>query len=85
MCCLLFLTLLVCVLFRYNPATDKLEAIPTNHNLINLFLIIVGPQHERTLCRMLLALQVACSILAFFIRYTIAGYFYTATATAGKV
>ena len=68
---------------RYNAATDKLEAIPTNHNLINLFLLISGPQHERTLCRMLLVLQIVCSVLAFIIRYQIAAYFYTAPE-AGK-
>ena len=69
---------------RYNAATDKLEAIPTNHNLINLALMVVGPQHERTLCRMMLAFQVACSLLAFFIRYHVASYFYDAVQHATK-
>lgn len=61
---------------KYNPETDKLEAIPTNHNLINLALIILGPQHERTLCRKLLGFQVACSLAAFGVRYVLASYFF---------
>jgi UDP-N-acetylglucosamine--dolichyl-phosphate N-acetylglucosaminephosphotransferase len=61
---------------RYNPATDQLEGVPEHHNLINLALLILGPQHERTLCRKLLALQVLCSLAAFALRYCIAGYFF---------
>jgi len=61
---------------KYNPATDKLEGVPSHHNLLNLWLLIVGPQHERTLCRQLLAFQVACSALAFLIRYWLVGYFF---------
>lgn len=67
---------------RYDPKTDKLVAIPTNHNLINLFLMIVGPQHEKVLVRKLLLLQVACSALAFFIRYQVAAYFYQTPTAA---
>jgi hypothetical protein len=65
-----------CVPRRYDPKTDKLVAIPTNHNLINLTLMITGPQHEKVLVRKLLLLQVLCSALAFFIRYQVAAYFY---------
>ncbi len=69
---------------RYNPQTDKLEAIPSNHNLINLALILLGPQHERTLCRKLLGLQLVCSLLAFGVRYWIAGYFFDGQQTQVK-
>jgi len=68
---------------RYNAATDKLEAVPSHHNLINLVLMITGPQHERTLCRILLVLQVVCSVLAFVIRYYVAGYFFDGAAAGG--
>jgi UDP-N-acetylglucosamine--dolichyl-phosphate N-acetylglucosaminephosphotransferase len=66
---------------RYDPKTDKLVAIPSNHNLINLFLLFSGPQHEKVLVRKLLVLQVVCSALAFFVRYQVAAYFYTPGAT----
>ncbi len=77
---LLIISSLPCV-SRYNPRTDRLEAVPSHHNLLNLWLMIVGPQHERTLCRQLLVLQAVCSLVAFFIRYQVAAYFYEHTST----
>jgi UDP-N-acetylglucosamine--dolichyl-phosphate N-acetylglucosaminephosphotransferase len=67
---------------RYDPETDKLVAVPSHHNLINLFLQITGPMHERSLARALLALQVVCSIGAFFIRYYIAQFFFDGAGEA---
>eukprot|EP01112_Ceratiomyxa_fruticulosa_P013683 TRINITY_DN3864_c0_g1_i3.p1 TRINITY_DN3864_c0_g1~~TRINITY_DN3864_c0_g1_i3.p1 ORF type:complete len:445 (+),score=73.20 TRINITY_DN3864_c0_g1_i3:3-1337(+) len=58
---------------KYNNNTGKLEGIPTNLNLINLFLIITGPLSERTLCVLVLSFQVLCCIGGFVIRYYVAG------------
>jgi len=61
---------------RYDPATDCLVAVPTHHTLINLVLLGTGPLHERTLCRLLMALQLLCSLAAFGVRYWMAGFFF---------
>jgi hypothetical protein len=45
-------------LARYNPATGRLEGIPTNWNLLNMALLVLGPQTERNLCIVLLVFQV---------------------------
>jgi UDP-N-acetylglucosamine--dolichyl-phosphate N-acetylglucosaminephosphotransferase len=47
-----------------------------NLTIINLFLKLLGPLHERHLTLLLLLLQVACSALAFAIRYPLAYYFF---------
>lgn len=47
-----------------------------NMTLINLILMFTGPLHERTLVILLLAIQVFCSGIAFFIRYHLAKLFY---------
>jgi len=47
-----------------------------NLTIINLCLKMIGPMHERSLTIALLSLQVACSILAFVIRYPLALFFY---------
>ncbi|CEO98706.1 UDP-N-acetylglucosamine--dolichyl-phosphate N-acetylglucosaminephosphotransferase [Plasmodiophora brassicae] len=61
---------------RYNAATGKLEGIWTNMNLVNLALLILGPQTERRLCVILLAFQAACCAIGFFVRYHVSTYFY---------
>ena len=47
-----------------------------NLTLINLVLKLCGPMHERTLTVLLLVIQVACSVVAFAIRYPLAFLFY---------
>jgi len=48
----------------------------TNLTILNFLLVHFGPLHERTLCSLVGALQIACSILAFAIRYGLASLVY---------
>eukprot|EP00037_Helgoeca_nana_P033137 m.416811 g.416811 ORF g.416811 m.416811 type:complete len:418 (+) comp30110_c0_seq1:124-1377(+) len=48
----------------------------SNYTLINLFLRMFGPTHERTLCTRLLIFQAICSGVAFFIRYKLSQVLY---------
>ena len=48
----------------------------TNLTLLNFLLIRVGPLHERTLCLLVGGIQVACSVLAFGIRYGVGAWVY---------
>jgi len=59
-----------------NKETGLLEGVPTHMNLVNLWIRIFGPMREDRLCLSLLLFQVACCAFAFFIRYTVADYFY---------
>ena len=47
-----------------------------NLTIINLLLKVLGPLQERDLTLLLLLLQVACSALAFTIRYPLAYFFF---------
>ncbi|KAK7074978.1 UDP-N-acetylglucosamine--dolichyl-phosphate N-acetylglucosaminephosphotransferase [Halocaridina rubra] len=47
-----------------------------NLTLINLILLLLGPQHEGKLTRNLLILQGISSLMAFFIRYPLADLFF---------
>lgn len=47
-----------------------------NFTLINFFILFTGPIHEKRLNELLLYFQVACSVVAFTIRYPLAQYFY---------
>lgn len=47
-----------------------------NFTLINFFILLTGPIHEKKLNEYLLVFQIACSIVAFTIRYPMARYFY---------
>ena len=47
-----------------------------NLTLVNLVLVVMGPQHEGTLTTKLLVLQGLCSGLALFIRYPLADLFF---------
>ena len=42
-------------------------------NLVNLFLRILGPQTERTLCLALLTLQAGCCVAGFALRALLTG------------
>jgi UDP-N-acetylglucosamine--dolichyl-phosphate N-acetylglucosaminephosphotransferase len=44
-----------------------------NMNLVNLFLRILGPQTERTLCMALLTLQAVCCMAGFGVRMVLSG------------
>ncbi|PAA66489.1 hypothetical protein BOX15_Mlig005701g4, partial [Macrostomum lignano] len=54
------------------------RASMTNLTLINAALVLFGPMHEAKLTRLLLALQIACTALAFAVRYPVARLFYGA-------
>lgn len=58
-----------------NSGSDP-EVECNNFTLINLILVLKGRTHEGKLTAILLAVQVACSILAFVVRYGIARLFY---------
>lgn len=56
---------------------DRMQEMVTNNfTLINLFIVLLGPQHERRLTYLLCGFQVLCTIAAFVIRYPLAIYFY---------
>ncbi|XP_067009960.2 UDP-N-acetylglucosamine--dolichyl-phosphate N-acetylglucosaminephosphotransferase [Anabrus simplex] len=56
---------------------DKAVTVECNNlTLINFVLLFTGPVHEATLTKILLLIQVVCSILAFTIRYPLASLFY---------
>jgi hypothetical protein len=48
----------------------------TNLTILNFMLVHFGPLHEKSLCTLMGVLQVACSVLAFAIRYGAAGWVY---------
>jgi len=60
---------------RYDPKLKKLVS-SKNYTLINLFLEVLGPMEEEKLVQILLLFQVATCAFAFYIRYSVAGYFY---------
>lgn len=58
-------------------ASEKSSKVRCNNlTILNFALKLTGPLHERSLTTVLLAFQVACSCLAFFIRYPLANFFY---------
>ncbi|VDN05360.1 unnamed protein product [Thelazia callipaeda] len=58
----------------YSDTVEK--DIINNLTLLNLILKFTGPLHEERLTKLLILLQVSCSILAFFIRFYIAQMIY---------
>ncbi|CAN7982998.1 unnamed protein product [Ixodes hexagonus] len=56
------------------PHKDEVEC--SNFTLINFVLVVAGRLHEKRLTTILLFIQVACSFLAFGIRYGVARLFY---------
>ncbi|TYZ67988.1 hypothetical protein PybrP1_012499 [[Pythium] brassicae (nom. inval.)] len=68
---------------KFNAATGLLEPstiTPTstrsNYTVLNLFLVVFGPMKENRLVLALLAFQVLCCALAFYIRYGLSSYLY---------
>lgn len=47
-----------------------------NFTIINFVIKLYGPIHERSLTNVLIGVQIFCSLIAFIIRYPLAGYFY---------
>lgn len=64
------------VLHLVDKHEDEDSITINNLTLLNLFLIHFGPISEARLTTYLLLFQLACSCLAFFIRYPMAAYFY---------
>ena len=60
----------------YDERTGRLVGKTINHNLVNLVLLVVGPMREEHLCCFLLALQVVCCAMGFWVRYYLAKFFY---------
>ena len=53
----------------FNIKTLKLESIPSNMNLMNLFLYYLGPMTEKTLVVVLLLFQTICCAGGLIVRY----------------
>lgn len=62
-------------LIEWNESKDGIVTT-NNFTLINFLLVLLGPQHEQQLTHRLLMVQIACTIVAFVIRYPLAKYFY---------
>eukprot|EP01094_Clydonella_sp_ATCC50884_P009045 TRINITY_DN1857_c0_g1_i4.p2 TRINITY_DN1857_c0_g1~~TRINITY_DN1857_c0_g1_i4.p2 ORF type:complete len:227 (+),score=83.48 TRINITY_DN1857_c0_g1_i4:405-1085(+) len=60
---------------KLNTKTGKLHYSP-NQTLINAWLYVFGEMSENMLCAQLLAFQVLCGVGAFWVRYSLAAYFY---------
>ena len=60
---------------KFVKQTGKLH-FTNNGTLINLFLFLFGDTSESTLCVYLLLFQLFFTLVAFFIRYTVASWFY---------
>lgn len=50
--------------------------VTNNFTLINFALLLLGRTHEKRLTYILIGFQAFCTIIAFIIRYPMAGYFY---------
>ena len=59
-----------------NPETYKLECVHHHFTLINATLRVLGPMNEEQLTNTLVMFQMACSAFAFFVRYTLASFFF---------
>lgn len=61
-------------LIRWEQKDDVI--VTNNFTLINLTIVALGPQHEQRLTYLLCGFQLACTLVAFVIRYPLARYFY---------
>eukprot|EP01060_Flectonema_neradi_P001771 TRINITY_DN11107_c0_g1_i1.p1 TRINITY_DN11107_c0_g1~~TRINITY_DN11107_c0_g1_i1.p1 ORF type:complete len:424 (+),score=56.22 TRINITY_DN11107_c0_g1_i1:83-1273(+) len=66
---------------RWDPKSDKMFPSYANERCINLTLlnvalVICGPLREGTLTKVLVGFQVFCTVVAFVVRYHLAGYVY---------
>ena len=60
---------------KWNPTTNKLSN-SRNYTILNAILVFTGDLHEKTLTTVMLVFQVICCAAAFYIRYTLAGFFF---------
>ncbi|XP_071175281.1 UDP-N-acetylglucosamine--dolichyl-phosphate N-acetylglucosaminephosphotransferase-like [Mytilus edulis] len=74
--CVTIFRLLRVIEVKDNVGEDGQYTECNNMTLINLILKFTGPLHERTLVVILMAIQILCSGIAFFIRYHLAKLFY---------
>ena len=58
-------------LAKYDPNTKKLIGKKENMNLLNLFLIILGPKREQDICNIIIIFQIICNFMALFIRLSL--------------
>lgn len=63
-------------LIRWEESTADGIITTNNFTLINFMLLILGPTHEQQLTNVLVGIQIACTVLAFVVRYPLAIYFY---------
>ncbi|KAF9176800.1 tunicamycin resistance protein, partial [Haplosporangium sp. Z 11] len=61
---------------RYDAKTGQRPLEMTNLTILNLILLRAGPMSERNLTLSVMAVQFACSLVAFFIRYRLVAYVY---------
>ncbi|KAF7314212.1 UDP-N-acetylglucosamine--dolichyl-phosphate N-acetylglucosaminephosphotransferase [Mycena kentingensis (nom. inval.)] len=59
----------------HNPATGAITST-TNLTILNFFLVRLGPMNEKRLVQVLMLSQVGGSVLAFIVRYGLAGLVY---------
>lgn len=72
---LLFVIFKTLRLIKWEKSKDGVITC-NNFTLINFFILFTGAIHEKTLNDYLLIFQIACSVVAFAIRYPMAQYFY---------
>ena len=58
-------------LAKFDSNTKKLIGKKENMNLLNLFLIILGPQREQDICNIIIIFQIICNSIALFIRLSL--------------
>ena len=73
---LTFLELLHVVDSNYESVQDEDYVEFNNLTLNNFVLKVFGPMKENTLTKAMLAIQMLCSAVGFFIRYTVADSLY---------
>ena len=58
-------------LAKFDSNTKKLIGKKENMNLLNLFLIILGPKREQDICNIIIIFQIICNSIALFIRLSL--------------
>ena len=58
-------------LAKFDIKTKKLTGKKENMNLLNLFLIILGPKREQDLCNYIIIFQILCNTIALIFRLSV--------------
>ena len=58
-------------LAKFDSNTKELIGKKENMNLLNLFLIILGPKREQDICNIIIIFQIICNSIALFIRLSL--------------